>query len=130
MNEYRLQIPGEPVPKARPRVTKTGHAYTPAKTRAAEHEIALAWQREYPGIRLTGPLYVEMVFNMKPPQGKHPAHVMKRPDIDNLQKTVLDALNGVAYEDDKQVFKVSAIKRWAGMFNGQPGIILWIREAE
>ena len=33
-----------------------------------------------------------------------------RPDIDNLIKFVLDALNGVLYHDDCQVVKVSAIK--------------------
>lgn len=30
-----------------------------------------------------------------------------KPDIDNIAKAVLDALNGVAYEDDKQVVTLS-----------------------
>jgi len=33
-----------------------------------------------------------------------------RSDIDNLIKTVLDGLNGVAWEDDTQVVKVEAVK--------------------
>ena len=33
-----------------------------------------------------------------------------RPDIDNLVKNVLDALNGVAWEDDNQVAVLYAIK--------------------
>lgn len=33
-----------------------------------------------------------------------------RADIDNLIKTVLDGLNGVAWEDDTQVVKVEAVK--------------------
>lgn len=37
---------------------------------------------------------------------------MKKPDIDNIEKIYLDALNGWLYEDDKQVFKISATKIW------------------
>ncbi|MFR8057006.1 MAG: RusA family crossover junction endodeoxyribonuclease [Dialister invisus] len=35
----------------------------------------------------------------------------KKPDIDNILKAVLDALNGVAYEDDKQVIEVTC-RKW------------------
>lgn len=35
---------------------------------------------------------------------------LPRPDIDNLEKAVLDALNGVAYEDDSQVACVTKEK--------------------
>ena len=38
---------------------------------------------------------------------------MTRPDIDNITKVVLDALNGVAYYDDKQVVSVSC-EKWYG----------------
>ena len=34
----------------------------------------------------------------------------KKPDVDNIIKIVLDSLNKVAYEDDKQVVKVSLEK--------------------
>lgn len=37
----------------------------------------------------------------------------KKPDIDNITKVVLDALNKVAYEDDTQIVEVASIKRWA-----------------
>lgn len=33
-----------------------------------------------------------------------------RGDLDNYVKTVLDALNGVAWDDDSQVVKITAIK--------------------
>jgi Holliday junction resolvase RusA-like endonuclease len=33
-----------------------------------------------------------------------------RGDIDNYVKTILDALNGVAWRDDSQVVKVTGIK--------------------
>ena len=34
----------------------------------------------------------------------------KKPDVDNIIKVVLDGLNKTAYEDDKQVVKVSLEK--------------------
>ena len=36
----------------------------------------------------------------------------KKPDIDNIIKAVLDALNGVAYKDDTQVVQVMATKKY------------------
>lgn len=35
---------------------------------------------------------------------------MRRPDVDNVLKTVMDALEGVAYEDDKQVVGASVTR--------------------
>ena len=34
----------------------------------------------------------------------------RKPDIDNVMKIVLDALNGVAYKDDSRVVRVEAQK--------------------
>lgn len=41
----------------------------------------------------------------------------KKPDIDNTLKVVLDALNGVAYEDDKQVVEVIC-RKWYSQSTG------------
>ena len=35
-----------------------------------------------------------------------------RPDVDNIEKAILDALNGIAYKDDNQVFELYAKKRY------------------
>lgn len=37
-----------------------------------------------------------------------------RPDLDNLVKLVLDALNGVAYADDSQIVRIHAFKKYSG----------------
>ncbi len=36
----------------------------------------------------------------------------KKPDSDNIAKIVCDGLNGVAYQDDKQVVDCRVVKKW------------------
>ena len=43
MKTVELIIEGEPVGKARPRFTRTGHAYTPDKTRKYEQAVEDAY---------------------------------------------------------------------------------------
>jgi Holliday junction resolvase RusA-like endonuclease len=47
---------------------------------------------------------------------------MKKPDCDNIVKIILDALNGVAYTDDKQVVDVRCRKCYAKP--GEPGRVV------
>lgn len=37
----------------------------------------------------------------------------KKPDCDNIAKTILDALNGLAYDDDAQVVYLSVYKLYS-----------------
>ena len=99
-----------PKSKGRPRVTKTGHAFTPKETVKYEKEIAEAYK---------GPLFEEGLLSMKlrftvegtemliqrvEPDPNVPQTKSKLTgDIDNYAKSILDALNGVAYTDDKQI---------------------------
>ena len=41
----------------------------------------------------------------------------KKPDCDNVDKSVLDGINGIAYEDDRQVCDLHTIKRYGDEFN-------------
>lgn len=76
--------------------------------------------------KLNGPIGCSLAFLFSRPR----SHTKKRRecgwhtgkgDIDNLVKAVLDALNGIAFDDDKQVAFVSASKRWASETQ-KPGI--------
>jgi Holliday junction resolvase RusA-like endonuclease len=108
-------IPWTPHAKQRPRVTKTGHAYTPAATRKAEAAIITAYQDSAAPKGLEGPLSVAIQFEN---EGFHISfeqidpHVNRklRGDIDNYAKTVLDSLNGIAYSDDSQIGKLHLVK--------------------
>jgi Holliday junction resolvase RusA-like endonuclease len=101
MDAVEFTIPGEPMSKQRPRFNpKSGHAYTPAKTRDSEREIAQHFAQTKRGI-FDGMIAVEIQFYMG---------TKRRKDIDNLVKTVLDALNGFAFVDDHLVHVLSATK--------------------
>lgn len=94
-------VEGTPVPKARARVTRSGHTYTPAKTVAWEQLVA--WKAKIargPRPILTGKVSVSLEFY----------GARANADIDNLAKAVLDGMNGVIYTDDKQVSQMEAIR--------------------
>ena len=115
-------VPGKVQGKARPRFSsKSGTVYTPGKTKSYERQIKEAYEVQE-GLCREGRVMVviEAVFPIpkswtrakkaaamagKIPPGK--------PDIDNILKVVLDGLNDVAYEDDKQVVLTQCKKVYA-----------------
>lgn len=99
--------------KRRPRAKRSGkniHLYTPIETLQEENMVALA----YKGSKYSCPVRVVIhIFRCLPK--KRPKKVLKeadvyKPDIDNIIKSILDGLNGIAYEDDRQVVEIMAIK--------------------
>ena len=95
-----MLVYGEPRSKERP-LFANGHAYTPPKTRLAEKVISDAYVQKYPATKLEGHLQVYLEFYMGS---------WRRKDLDNMEKLVLDALNGLAYDDDSQVVVKTASK--------------------
>jgi len=59
-----------------------------------------------------GAVEVALVFTLTKPKTSKRKEPSTTPDIDKLIRAVLDGLTDVAYEDDKQVTKVSAIKQY------------------
>lgn len=114
-------VPGKPVPKQRPRMTRWGSVYTPAETTRYESLVARC-ARAAGAAPVSGPVAVDIQVRFPIPKSWAKARRAaadgaphaQRPDIDNLQKSVLDGLNGVAFSDDSQVCSVSATKIWDG----------------
>lgn len=106
-------VTGRPVPKGRPRKGKGGVFYTPPKTKKYERKVAEAFKSSGSRAYMGGePLIVDMRFYFKIPNHttkKEQAYILQKPyytkkvDLDNLEKSVLDGLNGIAFEDDRQV---------------------------
>lgn len=106
----KFTLPIEPVAKGRPRFSKSGHAYTPEKTRRYEAAVKAYSRKFAPRPPFTGPVSLTCVFYMPPPKRKVREHPTCKPDLDNLTKPIKDALNGIMWLDDGQVTKITAYK--------------------
>ena len=124
--EKRLTITIEPSPKERPRATVVGgHAriYTPGTTAAYEKKIRDAWIRAHGDKPMDGQLLAKIFYGFpipkSTPKKKIPdmlARIVRptvKPDLDNLDKAVMDALNKVAYKDDSQIVAKVSKKHYA-----------------
>jgi Holliday junction resolvase RusA-like endonuclease len=119
-----VRLEGQPQPKARPRIARGGKGvFTPKATKSYEqyvaHVSALEMRRAPP---LDEPVIIHIMFCFALP--KTPSvrsRIMsegclhtKKPDIDNLAKSVLDGLQaGGVFSDDKQVVELRAAKVYA-----------------
>lgn len=129
--EIKFTIPGKPQAKQRPRFA--GHAYTPKETVAYENWVRLCFQQTK-AQKLAGEILAEMVFTF--PIAKTKPKKMKekmlsgeicptgKPDLDNLAKSVLDSLNGFAFDDDSQVVTLLVRKK----YGTDPGVQISLYE--
>lgn len=129
----RIVIPGEPRGKQRPRFSRrTGATYTPSETVQYEKAVkALAWAAGKPA---EGPVSLSVCAMYAIPKSASKAQraamrdgeilPQKKPDIDNVVKIIMDALNGAAYKDDKQVVSVFASK----FYDDDPKVIVEVEQ--
>lgn len=118
----KIIIPVKPVPKGRPRFTRSGHTYTPKATRQYEKAVA-QYTKMVIKNPLQGALWMDIVINKKPPQSWSNTKKQKaidglikpivKPDIDNYVKSIKDGMEGVAFKNDSQVVQIHARKRYA-----------------
>ncbi|MHA2250083.1 MAG: RusA family crossover junction endodeoxyribonuclease, partial [Candidatus Kariarchaeaceae archaeon] len=112
-------IPGEPRPKKRPKVYRWS---TVNPSKKDEDRVAKLF-RELPNCLdspLAGQIRVEFKFFKNPPKGtpqwKLPLmergyfRPNKSPDLDNYVKFILDALNGILWEDDRFIIEIHSSK--------------------
>jgi len=100
-----FNVPGDPVSQPRPRVTTRGgfaRAYTPAGHAVHVYREAIALAAKAAGAGVHGDP-VEVVIDAVWKRPQRPTSQLPRQDVDNVAKAVLDALTGVAWEDDRQV---------------------------
>ena len=123
VNEVSFEVSGDPVAQGRPRFSNRGgfvRAYDPKKSRDAKQHIryfATQSMRETASEPLNGPIIMKVQFGIMMPKSLERKRTprqrewrTKKPDLDNLVKTVKDACSGVVFLDDNQVVKVVAEK--------------------
>jgi Holliday junction resolvase RusA-like endonuclease len=135
----RFVVRGKPLPLKRHRTSShKRHVYNPSAKPQAEfrqvvHEIltlcsSTSFDNNQPLFGSQELLVMKLVFHMNRPRnhflrsyrnrnatklrkGISPwVRVSKKVDVDNLAKFVLDSLNGILYDDDQQIFSLSATK--------------------
>lgn len=127
-------VPAVPVAQPRPRAVSAGkhariHEVTHVKDKdgvrrphpvaAFKATVRLAFEAIYQGPPLDGPLILTCLFVMPRPLAKcwKKKEMAREPytatlnDFDNLAKSFCDALNGIAWHNDGQIYKAT-IERW------------------
>ncbi len=122
---YEFEVEGNIVGKQRPRVNMyTGNVYTPNKTKDYEEWIKQSFFLKYPKFEiLENRVSIEIIAYLKIPKNtskvktnemlENKISPLKKPDIDNIGKIVLDALNKYVIKDDIQVSKINIEKKYS-----------------
>ena len=125
MAEINYDFGLDPIPKGRPRMNRRGRTYTPEKTRKYEQNITLMAEMQTNSPPLKGPLVVDLLFRITRPKSSKRMFPNVRPDIDNLAKAVLDAIEGIAFNNDGQIIELNMKKLYVV---GPGGTTVHIRE--
>lgn len=121
-----FEILGEPMGKQRPKFARVGNftrTYTPKETVNYENWVKLSYQN-FGGENFGDtPLKVQITAKYPIPKSfskkKHEMAIdgeirpTTKPDCDNIAKIICDALNGIAYDDDKQIVELLVVKEYA-----------------
>lgn len=121
-------VDGQPQRKRRPRFRRVGNfvrTYTPKETHDYEKHIADCYLEQVGNVIFEDiPIKVKIIAYFEIPKAfskrkrqEAITHIIKpnrnRLDVDNIAKVVLDALNGVAYADDRSITDLTIRKRYA-----------------
>jgi Holliday junction resolvase RusA-like endonuclease len=131
---FDIVIQTKPIPQARPRfyIRHRGlkafiGAYDPKKSKNFKEVVA--WHAKIKAMEVglkepcQDPIALEIVFQMGKPNGSR--YHTKRPDLDNLVKSVKDALTGIIWKDDAQIIRLTAEKRY-----GQEMVVISVMSVE
>lgn len=122
---YAKKLDIEPHAKGRPRIARGGFCYTPPATKNWERRAREIFKSSMPSEVTKDALYVNVVFHVERPKSVKREFVTTRPDIDNYIKSVLDAANGVLWNDDSQIVELLSKKVY-----GAPAIYIQVYKLE
>jgi Holliday junction resolvase RusA-like endonuclease len=123
--QMNFMVEGTPIGKGRPKFARRGNfvsTYTPTKTRNYEDIIKAAATEAMTEPPIETPISVFVYIAVPVPVSyskkrtrdclSHVEKPMKKPDIDNVAKCFLDAMNGIVYRDDSQVVSLHVTKEY------------------
>lgn len=126
----KFKVSGIPMAKQRPQfTTKTGRAYTPVQTLNYENLVKMAYLQDNKEVfwdcevmemeiyavfaipkSIKGNRFKMCLAGLIAPSSK---------DVDNIAKIICDALNGIAYNDDKHIVKLKILKLYTDDIKSQ-----------
>lgn len=134
--EFYLNLAINPKPKARHRTGIRNHRiihYSDQRTVAFEKQVRLLARTQFHHAPIKGPIRAVFLFKIEKPQKGRKGSKMKEPictpDLDNLLKSVCDALNKICWNDDAQIVEICCKKIWA-MEKETPSIQIWLDSLE
>lgn len=132
--QISFTVLGVPQPKGSTRAfVHNGRAVTTnanAKTKPWQKQVAAAASVAFAMRAPTEKaVLLRLEFRMPRPKTVKRALPTVKPDIDKLERTILDALTGIAYVDDAQVCTVTKRKRYVE-FNQQPHVLICFEEVD
>lgn len=122
---YEFEVPGKIIGKGRPRLNSyTGVVYTPTRTKDYESLVEQYFLLKYPRFKvLEGRIKVSIIAYFSIPKTTKKADInemlennispTKKPDIDNIVKSILDSMNKFAFKDDNQITKLEVEKKYS-----------------
>lgn len=137
-HRVKFEVEGKPFGKQRPRVVHRGgfsRAYTPKETVEYEKKVKSSYLLSSENsIKMDKPIKADIIGIFPIPEStskkkrkymiENKVHHTKKPDCDNIAKSILDALNNVAYYDDSQICKLSVEKYYGEV----PKVIVSLNE--
>jgi Holliday junction resolvase RusA-like endonuclease len=96
--------------------------YTPTATRSWEQFVQFQALEHAPKYLPECPVELHAIFTFERPKSlpKKVTYHIKKPDADNVLKAVSDALEGIFYKNDNQIFKLSTSKRYQALVDQDP----------
>ena len=124
MIQIMFTVYGEPVAKGRPRFSTRGKfpvAYTPEKTKAYEFEVGMMALAAMGGTKpLEGALEAFIYITYAVPESYSKKRLeaclnglekhTKKPDLDNVIKSVIDGMDKIVFDNDSQITSIHATK--------------------
>lgn len=149
-NHLAFNVPGRPVPQGSVRAFARGGKAMVVQGGSKESRERLAtWRSDVRAVAqeamknsppFRGAISMQVVFSFRRPNAHYgtgrnaerikdsaPIDHLRQPDLDKLNRALLDALTGIVYVDDSQVITLDSRKRWITLADSE-GTIVSLRE--
>lgn len=126
MTVISFRVYGRPAPQGSKKSVGRGRFVEASKYLPAwRSAVKLAAEENKPETLLSDAVTVEVVFYLEKPKTVKRELPTVPPDCDKLLRGIFDAMTGTIYEDDAQICKIVAFKRYATPDN-PPGAFITV----